>query len=61
MKELNMYPSYSQFPQHIIGFNDKPSAPMKKISVGSSNPYSQLNQMLSYQIKQAKLKKLNGV
>ncbi len=50
-----MYPKYSQFPEHIPDPNQVP----KKIkSTGGSNPYKQLNQMIEYQIKQAKLEKL---
>jgi len=32
---------------------------MKVKASGGSNPYKQLNQMLDFQIKQAKLEKLN--
>jgi hypothetical protein len=50
-----MYPIYSQFPEHIPDPNQVP----KKIKVsGGANPYKQLNQMLDFQIKQAKLAKL---
>jgi hypothetical protein len=46
---------YSQFPEHIPDPNQVP----KKIKVsGGANPYKQLNQMLDFQIKQAKLAKL---
>jgi hypothetical protein len=47
---------YSQFPNHA----PDPKQVPKKIKIsGGSNPYKQLNQMLDFQIKQAKLKKLN--
>jgi hypothetical protein len=50
-----MYPNYSQFPDHVPGANQMP----KKIKTsGGANPYKQLNQMLDFQIKQAKLEKL---
>jgi hypothetical protein len=50
-----MYPIYSQFPEHIPDPNQVP----KKIKAsGGANPYKQLNQMLDFQIKQAKLEKL---
>jgi len=50
-----MYPMYSQFPEHIPDPNQVP----KKIKAsGGANPYKQLNQMLDFQIKQAKLEKL---
>ncbi len=50
-----MYPMYSQFPDHIPDPNRVP----KKIKAsGGANPYKQLNQMLDFQIKQAKLEKL---
>lgn len=50
-----MYPMYSQFPEHIPDTNQIP----KKIKASSgANPYKQLNQMLDFQIKQAKLEKL---
>ena len=46
---------YSQFPEHIPDSNQVP----KKIKAsGGANPYKQLNQMLDFQIKQAKLEKL---
>ncbi len=50
-----MYPTYSQFPEHAPSANTPP----KKIkSSGGPNPYKQLNQMLDFQIKQAKLENL---
>jgi hypothetical protein len=50
-----MYPNYSQFPDHVPGANQVP----KKIKTsGGANPYKQLNQMLNFQIKQAKLNQL---
>jgi hypothetical protein len=39
--------------------NDKAVAPIRKIKGGSGGAYTQLNQMLDIQIKQAKLGKLN--
>ena len=46
---------YSQFPEHIPDPNQVP----KKIKAsGGVNPYKQLNQMLDFQIRQAKLEKL---
>jgi len=55
-----MNPTYSQFPEHVPYLANTP----KKIKTpGESNPYKQLNQMLEFQIKQAKLeslKKKNG-
>ena len=51
-----MYPVYSQFPENIPNPNE---APNKIKPSGGANPYKQLNQMLDYQIKQAKLEKLN--
>jgi len=51
-----MYPMYSQFPEHI----PSPNQISNKIKpIGGANPYKQLNQMLDFQIKQAKLEKLN--
>ena len=50
-----MYPTYSQFPEHVP---DPKQAPKKIKTSGGANPYRQLNQMLDIQIKQAKLKKL---
>jgi len=50
-----MYPSNSQFPDHTP---DPKQAPKKIKSSGGANPYKQLNQMLDFQIKQAKLKKI---
>ena len=50
-----MYPSYSQFPDHTPV---PKQAPKKIKSSGGANPYKQLNQMLDFQIKQAKLDKL---
>jgi len=47
---------YSQFPNHAP---DPKQGPKKIKTSGGSNPYKQLNQMLDFQIKQAKLKKLN--
>ena len=52
-----MYPSYSQFPDHTP---DPKQAPKKIKSSGGANPYKQLNQMLDFQIKQAKLEKIKG-
>ena len=50
-----MYPNYSQFPDHAPNPNQVP----KKIkSSGGANPYKQLNQMLDFQLKQAKLEKM---
>jgi hypothetical protein len=52
-----MYPTYSQFPENEPSANTPP----KKIkSSGGPNPYKQLNQMLDFQIKQAKLEKLKA-
>ena len=52
---MYMNPMYSQFPQHTPAPNQVP----KKIKTsGGANPYKQLNQMLEFQIKQAKLNKL---
>jgi hypothetical protein len=51
-----MYPTYSQFPDHE---SDPKQAPKKIKSSGGANPYKQLNQMLDFQIKQAKLENLN--
>jgi hypothetical protein len=50
-----MYPNYSQFPEHAP--NPK-KVPKKVKSSGGANPYKQLNQMLEFQIKQAKLEKI---
>jgi len=46
---------YSQFPNHAP---DPKQVPKKIKSSGGSNPYKQLNQMLDYQLKQAKLEKM---
>jgi hypothetical protein len=54
-----MFPSSSQFPQHTGNLNDKSVTPVRKIKGGSGGAYTQLNQMLDLQIKQAKLRKLN--
>ena len=50
-----MQPNYSQFPEHAP---DPKKAPKKIKSSGGANPYKQLNQMLEFQIKQAKLEKI---
>ena len=50
-----MYPNYSQFPEHAP---DPKQTPKKIKSSGGANPYKQLNQMLDFQIKQAKLEKI---
>ena len=50
-----MYPNYSQFPDQAP---DPKKAPKKIKSAGGANPYKQLNQMLDFQIKQAKLEKI---
>jgi len=50
-----MYPNYSQFPEHAP---DPKKVPKKIKSSGGANPYKQLNQMLDFQIKQAKLEKI---
>ena len=50
-----MYPSYSQFPGHTP---DPKQVPKKVKSSGGANPYKQLNQMLDFQLKQAKLEKI---
>lgn len=50
-----MYPTFSQFPEHVP---DPKLVPKKIKSSGGANPNKQLNQMLDFQIKQAKLKKL---
>jgi hypothetical protein len=50
-----MYPSYSQFPENAP---DPKRVPKKIKSSGGANPYKQLNQMLDFQIKQAKLEKM---
>ena len=42
----------SQFSEHLSG---KLNPPKKFKGTKDSNPYTQLNQMLDYQIKQAKL------
>ena len=50
-----MFPNYSQFPENA----PNPKRVPKKIkSSGGANPYKQLNQMLDFQIKQAKLEKI---
>jgi hypothetical protein len=54
-----MFPSSSQFSQHAGNLNDKSVTPVRKIKGGSGGAYTQLNQMLDFQIKQAKLRKLN--
>lgn len=51
-----MYPNYSQFPNHAP---DPKQIPKKIKSSGDANPYKQLNQMLDFQLKQAKLEKIN--
>jgi hypothetical protein len=48
-------PSNSQFPDRKP---DPKQAPKKIKSSGGANPYKQLNQMLDFQIKQAKLEKI---
>ncbi len=50
-----MYPNYSQFPNQAP---DPKQVPKKIKSSGGSNPYKQLNQMLDFQLKQAKLEKM---
>ena len=50
-----MYPNYSQFPNHAP---DPKQVPKKIKSSGGANPYKQLNQMLDFQLKQAKLEKV---
>ena len=50
-----MYPNYSQFPENAP---DPKRVPKKIKSSGGANPYKQLNQMLDFQIKQAKLEKI---
>ena len=50
-----MYPNYSQFPDQAP---DPKKLPKKIKSSGGANPYKQLNQMLDFQIKQAKLEKI---
>ena len=50
-----MYPMYSQFSEHIP---DPKQIPKKIKASGGANPYKQLNQMLDFQIRQAKLEKL---
>lgn len=50
-----MYPNYSQFPDHAP---DPKQVPKKIKSSGGTNPYKQLNQMLDFQLKQAKLEKM---
>ena len=50
-----MYPSNSQFPDRTP---DQKQVPKKIKSSGGANPYKQLNQMLDFQIKQAKLEKM---
>ena len=39
---------------------DPKKVPKKIKSSGGANPYKQLNQMLDFQIKQAKLEKIKG-
>ena len=50
-----MYPNYSQFPERAP---DPKKVPKKIKSSGGASPYKQLNQMLDFQIKQAKLDEL---
>jgi hypothetical protein len=50
-----MYPNYSQFHENAP---DPKRVPKKIKSSGGANPYKQLNQMLDFQIKQAKLEKM---
>jgi hypothetical protein len=50
-----MYPNYSQFPDQKP---DPKKVPKKIKSSWGANPYKQLNQMLDFQIKQAKLEKI---
>ena len=50
-----MYPMYSQFPNHAP---DPKQVPKKIKTSSGSNPYKQLNQMLDFQLKQAKLEKI---
>ena len=50
-----MYTNYSQFPDQAP---DPKKVPKKIKSSGGANPYKQLNQMLDFQIKQAKLEKI---
>jgi hypothetical protein len=50
-----MYPNYSQFPENAP---NQRKVPKKIKSSGGANPYKQLNQMLEFQIKQAKLEKI---
>jgi len=52
-----MYPTFSQFPNHVGLPASAPKAP-KPAGAGNSNPYKQVNQFLDFQIKQAKLRKL---
>jgi hypothetical protein len=53
-----MFPNYSQFPENA----PNPKRVPKKIkSSGGANPYKQLNQMLDFQIKQAKLEKIKDI
>ena len=52
-----MYPTFSQFPNHVGLPTSAPKAP-KPAGAGNSNPYKQVNQFLDFQIKQAKLRKL---
>jgi hypothetical protein len=46
---------YSQFPNHAP---DPKQVPKKIKTSSGSNPYKQLNQMLDFQLKQAKLEKI---
>jgi hypothetical protein len=55
-----MYPSYTQFPQHQGGQSGNPSTPLKKIGGASNGAYTEVNQLLDMQLKQAKLRKLNN-
>ena len=49
-----------QVSRQFNGFEPKQSEPPKKVKhAGGSNPYAYLNHMIDYQIKQAKLDKLN--
>jgi hypothetical protein len=50
-----MYPNYSQFPDQAP---DPKKVPKKIKSSGGANPYKQLNQMLDFQLKQAKLERI---
>lgn len=54
-----MYPSYTQFPQHQGGQGGNPVTPIKKTRGAGNDAYTEVNQLLNIQLKQAKLKKLN--